>query len=77
MLDTLIVAVVMCVDTCNWKLKQKFEYEFVQIEIQNGIKRGIIDVQEKSRKNNTFYWHTKEIITFPKNKNNEKIGNKN
>lgn len=73
MLDTLIVAVVMCVDTCNWKMKQRFEYAALQIEIQQSVKRGIYEVQDKNKR--TFYWHAKEIITYYKERKHEKIGN--
>lgn len=73
MLDTLIVAVVMCVDTCNWKMKQEFEYAALQMELKWGLQRKFYEIQEKSRKDKTFYWYVKEVITYTRNKRNEKV----
>lgn len=61
MLDTLFVAIVVCVDTCNWSWKEKFDYADLQYDALIGVKAAMHVVKENRKSKDTFYWHTKDI----------------
>lgn len=60
MIDTLVVAIVLCVDTCSWNWKQKFEYADVMYDIEQVVKIGVNHIQQHGKK--SFYWHLKNVF---------------
>lgn len=66
MLDTLIVAVVLCVDTCTWGFKEKFDYADLHFSLRESIQRGVMEVQGNRYPKRAFLWHVKETILFRK-----------
>lgn len=66
MLDTLIVAVVLCVDTCTWGLKEKFEYAGLQFDLRCGITQKVREIRNNTSDKISFWWHIKDTIVFIK-----------
>lgn len=60
MIDTLIVAVVLCVDTCeHHSVQNRIEAACREINIREKVIRAVLEQQEQDRESRKPYWHLK------------------
>lgn len=72
MIDTLLVAIVLCVDTCDWSWDKKFNYADLQYDVLVGAKAAMHVVKENRKAKDTFFWHTKDVYLNDKKRKNSK-----
>lgn len=74
MIDTLIVAVVLCVDTCGQSpLQARMQRCFRDVDIIGGIIGSVLTRQDRDRKAGKPYWHLKNTYILRPEELQEKV----
>lgn len=68
MLDTIIVAVVLCVDTCGYRsVQNRIDAAIREINIRRKVTEAISEQREQDMEKRKAYWHLKRTyIMRPK-----------
>lgn len=65
MLDTIIVAVVLCVDTCeHHTMQNRIETAFREINIRGKVVKAVLEQQEQDMERRKHYWHLKRTYVM-------------
>ncbi len=63
MIDTLIVTIVMCIDTCNLSpVQYSIHSAFRELNIKEAVIRAVEDTRQREQKAGKPYWHVKNYL---------------
>ena len=60
MIDSLIVTIVMCIDTCNLSpVQHSIHSAFRELNIKEAVIRAVEDTRQREQKAGKPYWHVR------------------